>query len=122
MLIHRKSGRFVSQLTRSTMAVIMAGGRGSRLGELTATRAKPAVDVGASPRGTLALLQASRARAVLAGRDFVVPEDVKALAVAALAHRIALRPDLWVQGLRAEQVVAECLAEVPTPPAEPGPA
>jgi MoxR-like ATPase len=87
-----------------------------------ATRAKPAVDVGASPRGTLALLQASRARAALAGRDFVVPEDVKALAVAALAHRIALRPDLWVQGLRAEQVVAECLAEVPTPPAEPGPA
>ncbi|HEV2368235.1 MAG TPA: MoxR family ATPase, partial [Acidimicrobiales bacterium] len=83
-----------------------------------ATRQRPGVDLGAGPRGTLALLSASRARAALEGRDFVVPEDVKAVAVPALAHRVRLRPDLWVRGERAEDIVAGCLAEVPTPPAE----
>ena len=57
-----------------------------------ATRAHPAVEVGASPRGSLALLLVARALAVLAGRDFVTPEDVKDVAVAALAHRITLNP------------------------------
>ncbi len=85
---------------------------------VTATRRQGAVEVGASPRGSLALLQASRARAALAGRDFVTPDDAKALAVATLAHRIVLRPEQWVRGVRAESVVADCLAQVPTPPAE----
>jgi MoxR-like ATPase len=80
------------------------------------TRRHPGVQVGASPRGSLALLKLSRARAALDGRDFVTPEDVKSVAVPALAHRLSLRPELWVQRIRAEDVVLECLASVPTPP------
>jgi MoxR-like ATPase len=84
-----------------------------------ATRESPRVQVGASPRGSLALLKLSRARAALAGRDFVTPDDVKAVAVAALAHRLALRPELWVQSVRGADVVREALDAVPTPAAEP---
>jgi len=83
-----------------------------------ATRDASSVQVGASPRGTLAILKLSRARAALDGRDFVVPDDVKAVAAPALAHRLSLRPELWVQQVRAEDVVAERLETVPTPPAE----
>jgi MoxR-like ATPase len=82
---------------------------------VAATRESPRVQVGASPRGSLALLKLGRCRAALTGRDFVVPEDVKALAVPALAHRLTLRPELWVQRMRGEDVVAECLDKVPTP-------
>jgi MoxR-like ATPase len=83
-----------------------------------ATRASARLQVGASPRGTLALLKLGRAHAVMDGRDYVVPDDVKAVAVPALAHRLILRPELWVQRIRAEQVVEECLATVPAPSAE----
>ena len=85
---------------------------------VAATRASRQLAVGASPRGSLALLKLSRAKAALAGRDFVVPEDVKAVAVPALAHRLTLRPELWVQRIRGEDVVVEALDSVPTPPAE----
>ena len=85
---------------------------------VAATRASKRLAVGASPRGSLALLKLSRAKAALDGRDFVVPEDVKAVAVPALAHRLMLRPELWVQRVRSEDVVAEALESVPTPPAE----
>jgi MoxR-like ATPase len=85
---------------------------------VTATRESRRLAVGASPRGSLALLKLSRARAALAGRDFVVPEDVKSVAVPALAHRLTLKPELWVQRIRGEDVVAEALESVPTPPAE----
>jgi MoxR-like ATPase len=85
---------------------------------VAATRTSPRLAVGASPRGSLALLKLSRAKAALDGRDFVVPEDVKAVAVPALAHRLTLRPELWVQRIRGEDVVQEALASVPTPPAE----
>ena len=85
---------------------------------VAATRASVRVQVGASPRGTLALLKASRARAALQGRDFVTPEDVKAVAVPALAHRLMLRPELWVQRVRPDDVVREALTTVPTPAAE----
>jgi MoxR-like ATPase len=85
---------------------------------VTATRSSQRLAVGASPRGSLALLKLSRAKAAIDGRDFVVPEDVKAVAVPALAHRLTLRPELWVQRIRAEDVVAEALDTVPTPPAE----
>jgi len=85
---------------------------------VAATRASQRLAVGASPRGSLALLKLSRAKAALADRDFVVPEDVKAVAVPALAHRLTLRPELWVQRIRAEDVVGDALATVPTPPAE----
>jgi len=85
---------------------------------VAATRASRRLAVGASPRGSLALLKLSRAKAALEGRDFVVPEDVKAVAVPALAHRLTLRPELWVQRVRGEDVVAEALEAVPTPAAE----
>jgi MoxR-like ATPase len=83
-----------------------------------ATRANPRVQVGASPRGTLALLKLSRCRAALRGRDYVTPEDVKDVAPSALAHRLTLRPEVWVQRVRQEDVVRECLESVPTPAAE----
>ena len=84
-----------------------------------ATRESPSVQVGASPRGTLALMKLARVKSVLDGRDFIVPDDVKAIAVPALAHRLSLRPELWVQRVQPEDVVRECLASVPVPPAEP---
>jgi len=85
---------------------------------VTATRESPRVQVGASPRGSLAVLKLARSRAALLRRDFVVPEDVKAVAVPALGHRLTLRPELWVQRVRGEDVVRECLEAVPTPRAQ----
>jgi MoxR-like ATPase len=85
---------------------------------VAATREAPSVLVGASPRGSLALLKLSRCRAALDGRDYVTPEDVKAVAVPALAHRLSFRPELWVQRVSADDVVRERLATVPTPAAE----
>jgi MoxR-like ATPase len=83
-----------------------------------ATRSSARLQVGASPRGSLALLKLSRARAAMHRRDYVVPDDVKSAAVPALAHRLVLRPELWVQRIRAEAVIEECLASVPAPSAE----
>ena len=80
------------------------------------TRESRRVQVGSSPRGSLALYTLARARAVLQGRDFVTPEDVKDVAVPALAHRLTLRPELWVQRVSTEDVVREVLDTVPTPP------
>ena len=85
---------------------------------VAATRESRRLAVGASPRGSIALLKLARAKAALAGRDFVTPEDVKAVAVPALAHRLMVKPELWVQRLRGEDVVREALETVPTPPAE----
>jgi len=85
---------------------------------VAATRSASGIQVGASPRGSLALLKLSRCRAALDGRDYVIPEDVKAVAVPALAHRLSLRPELWVQRLRPDDIVAELLDSVPTPRAE----
>jgi MoxR-like ATPase len=85
---------------------------------VAATRTSGQVEVGASPRGSLALLKLSRCRAALFGRDFVTPEDVKGIAVPALAHRLMLRPELWVRRVRPEDVVASALDTVPTPAPE----
>lgn len=84
-----------------------------------ATREHRAVDVGASPRGSLALVLVARALAVLAGRNYVVPEDVKACAVSALGHRLTLRPETWASGVSGQDVVTELLETVPTPAAAP---
>jgi len=84
---------------------------------IAATRTNPKVQVGASPRGSLAVMKLARGRAALEGRDFVTPEDVKAVAIPALAHRLILRPELWVQRVSSDTVVGECLNVVPTPPA-----
>ena len=85
---------------------------------VASTRTSNRVQVGSSPRGTLAVTKLARAHAALRGRDFVTPEDVKAVAVPALAHRLMLRPELWVQRVRPEDVVGESLETVPTPAAE----
>jgi MoxR-like ATPase len=92
--------------------------RGYCVDVAAATRESQSIAVGASPRGSLALMKLARCRAALAARDFVVPDDVKAVAPAALAHRLVLRPELWVRRVSAEDVVRELLAGVPTPRAE----
>ena len=83
-----------------------------------ATRRSPRIQVGASPRGALALFKLARARAALDARDYVIPEDVKSVAVPALAHRLTLRPELWIEHIRQEDVVVECLESVTAPSAE----
>ena len=80
-----------------------------------ATRRHESVEVGASPRGSQALMVVARALAVLSGRRFVAPEDVKAVAVPALSHRITLTPATWAAGVAAEDVVRDVLARVPGP-------
>ncbi len=80
-----------------------------------ATREASGVQLGASPRGSVALLQASRARAAIGGRSFVLPDDVKAMSVPCLAHRIGLRPELWLRGVKASEIVQRCVESVPVP-------
>jgi MoxR-like ATPase len=80
-----------------------------------ATRSHPQVAVGASPRAELDLVQLARARALVAGRDYVIPEDVKALAVPAIAHRISLRPEMWVRSVHGSDVVEQLLRRLPVP-------
>jgi len=84
-----------------------------------ATRAHAQIQVGASPRGGLALTQLARAQALLRGRDFVIPDDIKSIAVPALAHRITLRPELWVRQVKSDDIVADLLGSVPTPQTDP---
>ncbi|MEE8292093.1 MAG: MoxR family ATPase [Candidatus Tectomicrobia bacterium] len=83
-----------------------------------ATREHNQVQVGASPRGSLALYQLARAHAMVHGRDFVLPDDVKTMAKPALAHRLLLRPELWVRGVQAEDIVQDILDRTPIPKAE----
>ncbi|MGA8302479.1 MAG: MoxR family ATPase [Thermoplasmata archaeon] len=80
-----------------------------------ATRGDPRVEVGASPRGSLALQKLSRARALLDGRDFVLPDDVKALVVPALAHRVLVKPEPWIRGVRGEEIVRNAVDRTPVP-------
>ncbi len=83
-----------------------------------ATRESARLQVGSSPRGTLALIKLTRCRAALRQRDYVVPDDVKALAAPVLAHRLTLQPELWVQQVSPQDIVEECVQSVPTPAAE----
>ena len=107
------------ELQRALESVYVSESIGMYMVDLVAsTRRSSRLQVGASPRGTLALLKLSRGRAALSGRDYVTPEDVKAVAVPALGHRLTLRPELWVQRVRGEDVVREALEAVPTPAAE----
>jgi len=96
--------------------VVVEDSIGHYIVELTAaTREHNQVLVGASPRGSLALLLLSRARAALAGRDYVIPEDVKEVAVPALAHRITLKPEMWLRQTHSSTIVADVLAHTPAP-------
>jgi MoxR-like ATPase len=83
-----------------------------------ATRDSPQLSLGASPRGSLALMKLARARAALHGRDFVKPDDVKQIAVPALAHRLTLSPELWVQRTDPAEVVGSIVSSVPVPVAD----
>jgi MoxR-like ATPase len=84
-----------------------------------ATREHSQIQVGASPRGGLALVQLARGEALLRKRDYVIPDDIKNIAVPALAHRVTLRPELWVRQVSSDDVVARLLATVPTPKTDP---
>ncbi len=88
---------------------------GYMVGIVAGTRAHSQVEIGASPRGSLALLKLSRARAALSNRDFVTPDDVKTVAPYALAHRIILKPDPWIRGVRTTSVLQDVLNQVPVP-------
>jgi MoxR-like ATPase len=79
------------------------------------TRGLPDVRLGVSPRGSLALLRAARVVAAAAGRSYVTPEDIKALALPTLAHRVIMRPDAEVQGRTPHDVIARTLQAVPVP-------
>jgi MoxR-like ATPase len=82
---------------------------------VAATREHAKASVGASPRGTLAVIQLARGRAAVDSRDYVTPEDVKAVAVAALAHRLVLRPEMWVRQITGADVIREVLDGIPVP-------
>ena len=80
-----------------------------------ATREHVQVELGASPRGSIAILKLSRARAYVMGRDYVIPDDVKSTARMALIHRIMLKPEPWIRGVRPGDVLEEILKKVPVP-------
>jgi MoxR-like ATPase len=80
-----------------------------------ASRHHPDVYLGASPRGSLALFKASQARAAILGRDYVIPDDVKALAEPTLAHRLIISPAARIKNVDPREVVQELLASVPVP-------
>jgi len=79
------------------------------------TREDPRSEVGASPRGSLALQKLSRARALILGRDFVLPDDVKALVQPALAHRVIVKPEPWIRGVRGEAIVRAAADRIAVP-------
>jgi MoxR-like ATPase len=84
--------------------------------ELTSeTRRRNEVAVGASPRGSLALLKLARSRAAMQGRDYVLPDDVKGLVGPVLCHRLILEPDLWMKRRAAENILEEILRSVRVP-------
>lgn len=84
------------------------------------TRSHPMVEVGSSPRGTLALYKLSRAVAVLSGRHYVLPDDIKLIAISALKHRIILKPEPRIRGVKPEDVISEVMTQVPIPTGEEG--
>jgi MoxR-like ATPase len=86
---------------------------------IRATRSHSQIQVGASPRGGLALVQLARGQATLRGRDYLIPDDIKSVAVPALAHRITLRPELWVRQVSADDVVGRLVETVPVPRTDP---
>jgi MoxR-like ATPase len=88
---------------------------------VVATREHPDVLTGSSPRGSLGLVLAARAFALLRGRDYVIPEDVKAVARSVLSHRITVRPELWMTQASGRRVVDAVLGQVPTPTTLRGP-
>ena len=79
------------------------------------TRKNPVIDIGSSPRGSIALLQCSKAYALYSGRDYVIPEDIKKMVIPTLRHRIILRPEMELEGVKSEQVLNDILSKVKVP-------
>ncbi|MCI4434429.1 MAG: MoxR family ATPase [Thermoplasmata archaeon] len=82
---------------------------------VTRTRKNEQVEVGSSPRGTLAIFKLSRAMALANGRDFVIPDDVKGVANMALSHRLILKPEPWIRGVKPEDIIEKILTSTPVP-------
>ena len=80
-----------------------------------ATRNSPAVSLGASPRAAISTMLAAKTIAAIEGRDFLIPDDVKAVAPPILRHRILLKPEADLEGITPDQVVVEILASIPVP-------
>ena len=115
---------------RGALAQFREAVRGVRIGDavrgyiaaiVRATRGIPGVELGASPRASIALFRASQARAAIGGRDYVLPDDVKRQAPAVLRHRLFLDADAQMRGRTPAAVVSEVLARVPVPAEEPRP-
>jgi MoxR-like ATPase len=80
-----------------------------------ATRERGDVAIGAGPRGAIAIIRAARGHALLAGRDFVIPDDIKTVALPALRHRVRLSPEAEIEGLSADEIVQRVLGDVEAP-------
>ncbi|OPY67273.1 MAG: ATPase family associated with various cellular activities (AAA) [Syntrophorhabdaceae bacterium PtaU1.Bin034] len=110
------SPEVVSELQKSRKAVVVSRPVREYITSIVgATRAHPSLRLGASPRGSLALMRASQALALLRGREYVLPDDVKALAVHVLSHRLILREEKRLQGETQESLVLEMVAQAPVP-------
>ena len=106
----------VQMMTAQAQAVHVAQSLKGYIVDLAdATRRRPDLALGMSPRAALGLLRASRARAAATGRDYVVPDDIKALVVPVLEHRLALTPEAQMRGASRQEVLADVLATVPVP-------
>ena len=79
------------------------------------TRTSAMIDIGSSPRGTISLLLCSKAYAALHGRDYIIPEDIKKMALPALRHRITLKPELEIEGAKPDDILSEILAKIKVP-------
>ena len=80
-----------------------------------ATRTQRQIEIGSSPRGSLAIFKLSRARAALHGRDYVIPDDVKEVVAPALVHRLIMKAESWVKGTNPNQVLEDILKTIPVP-------
>ena len=80
-----------------------------------ATRNWPGLSIGAGPRASIALVRCGRARALLRGGDFVLPDDIKGCALAVLRHRVRLAPELDIEGISVDQLLQQLLDQVPAP-------
>jgi MoxR-like ATPase len=82
---------------------------------ISGTRDNPTIDIGSSPRGSIALLQCAKACAAYNGRDYVIPEDIKKMAIPTLRHRIILKPELELEGVKSDSVILDILSKVKVP-------
>ena len=107
-----EGNRIVSLQSKVREVHVAASVRRYILNMVNATRTNPALGLGASPRGSLALFRTAQARAAVDGRNFALPDDVKSIAVACLAHRMVVNPENAMGGETTETIVQELLKQV----------